>query len=104
MANRNKSYNEILASKFENLEYAQGYLLNIVESEELSIEEALRETIKAMGLQNFADKAELSIQGVSDFVSKRHKWSTEKISKLICKVFQLKVRTTLEVLKPSEVA
>ena len=26
MANRNKSYDEVLASKFENLEYAQGFL------------------------------------------------------------------------------
>ena len=54
MANRNKSYDEVIAKKFENLEYAQGYLLNIVESEGLAIDKALREVIKAMGLQNFS--------------------------------------------------
>ena len=96
MANRNKSYDEVLAGKFENLEYAQGYLLDIVENEGLSVDEALRETIKAMGLQNFADKSELSIQGVSDFVAKRHKWSSDKLSKTIGKVFKLKVKLTIE--------
>lgn len=104
MANRNKSYDEVLAGKFENLEYAQGYLLDIVESERLSVDEALRETIKAMGLQNFANKAEVSIQGVSDFVAKRHKWSADKLSKLIDKVFHLKVKLTLEAPDSSEVA
>ncbi len=104
MANRNKSYDEVLASKFENLKFAQGYLLNIVKNEGLSIDEALCETIKAMGLQNFADKSDLSIQGVSDFVAKRQKWSTDKLSKLINEVFKLKVKLILEVPKSSEVA
>lgn len=104
MANRNKSYDEVLASKFENLEYAQGYLFDIVESEGLSVDEALRETIKAMGLQNFANKSEVSIQGVSDFVAKRHQWSADKLSKLVDKVFKLKVKLTLETPESSEVA
>ena len=57
MPNRNKSYNEILAKKFDNLDYAQGYLLHIYSSENTSVDKALRETIKAMGLQSFADKS-----------------------------------------------
>jgi len=104
MANRNKSYDEVLAKKFENRDYAKGYLLNIVESEGLSVEEALRETIKAMGLQSFSDKSELSIQAVSDFVSKRQKWSTDKLTKHIAEVFNLKVKLALENPDSSEVA
>ncbi len=104
MANRNKSYDELLASKFENLEYAQGYLLNIVENEGLCVDEALRETIKAMGLKNFADKSEVSVQGVSDFVAKRHKWSVAKLTRLIERVFHLKVKLALEPPGSSEVA
>ena len=96
MANRNKSYDEILSQKFENLTYAQEYLINILESENLSVDEALRETIKAMGLQNFANKTGISIQGVSDFVAERQKWSTDKLSKCIKEVFKLKVRLVVE--------
>jgi len=96
MANRNKSYDEILSQKFENLSYAQEYLINILESENLSVDEALRETIKAMGLQNFANKTGISIQGVSDFVAERQKWSTDKLSKCIKEVFKLKVRLVVE--------
>ncbi len=104
MSNRNRSYNEVLAKKFNNSEYAQSYLLNIVENEGLYVDEALRETIKAMGLKNFADKAKLSVQAVSDFVAKRHKWSTDKLSKHISEVFHLKIKLTLEAPNSSEVA
>lgn len=96
MANRNKSYDEIMAKKFEDINYAQEYLINILESEDLSVEEALRETIKAMGLQKFSVKSGVSIQGVSDFVAQRHNWSTDKLSKCIKKVFKLKVKLVIE--------
>ena len=95
VANRNKNYDEVLAKKFKNQAYAQGYLINIIKQEKLSVEEALRETIKAMGLKNFADKSGLSIQAVSDFVSKRNKWSMEKLVTHIKKVFKLKVELAL---------
>ena len=104
MANRNKSYDKILAQKFKNLKYAQGYLINILEKENLSIDEALSETIKAMGLKAFACKAGLSIQAVSDFVSKRQKWSTDKIALHIEDVFDLKVKLSLEAPKTTKTA
>lgn len=104
MANRNKSYDEALAEKLKNPEYAKAYLLNIVEQEELSVDEALRETIKAMGLQNFSKKSGVSVQGVSDFVNKRKPWSTEKMTKLIDVVFNLKATLTLEDPSRGEVA
>ena len=104
MANRNKSYDEVLAKKFENPEYAQIYLLNIVEGEARSVDEALRETIKAMGLQNFANQSGLSIQAVSDFVGKRQEWSTKKLAKHLRKVFNLKVKLSIESLGSNEVA
>ena len=96
MANRNSSYDEIISEKFNSLEYAQGYLLHIVEEENLPLEQALRETIKAMGLQKFSSASDLSIQAVSDFVSKRKRWSTDKLAKHIEVVFKLKVKLSLE--------
>ena len=79
MANRHKSYDSVLAQKFENPKYAQLYLINIIKKEKLHLDEALRETIKAMGLKSFSDKSGLSIQAVSDFVAERQKWSMDKI-------------------------
>ena len=104
MANRHKSYDDVLVHKFENIEYAQAYLLNIVEEEDLPVDEALRETIKAMSLGVFAERSGQSIQAVSDFVSKRQKWSTDKLIKLIKLVFNLKVKLALELSDHDEVA
>jgi len=104
MPNRHKSYDDILVRKFENLEYAQGYLLNIVNNEDLPVDEALRETIKAMSLKVFSKKSGQSIQAVSDFVSKRQNWSSDKLIKLIFLVFKLKVKLSLEISDQDEVA
>lgn len=104
MANRHKSYDEALARKFKNPNYAQGYLLHIIKKEKLSVEEALRETIKAMGLKEFSKRSNLSIQAVSDFVAKRQKWSTDKLSIHIKKVFNLKIKLSLEMPKSEKVA
>lgn len=96
MPNRHKSYDKVLAKKFKNPKYAQLYLINIIKREKLSVSESLRETIKAMGLKSFSDKSGLSIQAVSDFVSKRQKWSMDKISNHIENVFKLKVNLSIE--------
>ena len=103
MANRYKSYDRVLAQKFENPKYAQLYLINIIKKEKLPLDEALRETIKAMGLKSFSDKSDLSIQAVSDFVAKRQKWSMSKISSHIKDVFNLKVKLSLELPKTGRV-
>jgi hypothetical protein len=104
MANRHKSYDDILVPKFENIEYAQAYLLNIVTEEKLPIDEALRETIKAMSLGAFAQKSGQSIQAVSDFVSKRQKWSSDKLIKIIDQAFSLKVKLSFDLSDEDEVA
>ena len=99
MANRQKSYDKILAQKFKNPKYARLYLVNIITKEKLPVDKALRETIKAMGLKSFSDKSGLSIQAVSDFVAERQKWSMDKISNHIKDVFRLKVKLSLELPK-----
>ena len=96
MANRHKDFNELLASKFQDFEFSQSYIMNLINNEELSLEEALRETIVSMGLRAFADKAGLSIQYVSDFVNKRRRFSTETIDKYLQKVFALKIKVRVE--------
>ena len=104
MANRHKSYDVVLAKKFKNPKYAQGYLMHIMKKEKLSVEESLRETIKAMGLKEFSNRSGLSIQSISDFIAKRQKWSTDKLSIHIKRVFNLEIKLSLRVPQSSKVA
>lgn len=96
MANRHKDFNELVAKEFESLEFAQAYIANLINNEGLSLEEALRETIKSMGLQNFASKAQLSISYVSDFVNKRRNWSTDNLMKYIEHIFKLTIKISID--------
>ncbi len=96
MANRQKDFDELVAQEFENLEFSQAYITNLINNEGLSLEGALRESIKSMGLQAFSEKAKVSISYVSDFVNKRRKWSTDNLVKYIEQVFELKVKMIVE--------
>lgn len=95
MANRHKDFNELVAQQFEDLEFAQAYITNLINNENLSLESALRESIISMGLQVFAEKAGVSISYVSDFVNKRRNWSTDTLIKYVSAVFELKVKMTV---------
>ena len=103
MANRHRDFNELVATQFEDVQFAQAYITNLINEEDMELDEALRETIVSMGLQAFADKADISIQYVSDFVKKRKKFSTESIDKYLQKAFCLKIKMSVESVK-SEVA
>jgi DNA-binding phage protein len=99
MANRHRDFNELIATQFEDAEFAQVYITNLINEEDMELDEALRETIISMGLQAFADKADISIQYVSDFVKKRKKFSTESIDKYLQKAFALKIKVSVESVK-----
>ncbi len=96
MANRHKDFNELVASEFEDLEFSQAYVTTLINEEGMGLEDTLRVTITSMGLQAFADRAELSIQYVSDFVQGRKKISTKSIDKYLQKVFGLRVKMSVE--------
>ena len=96
MANRHKDFDKLVADKFENIKFSQAYIANLINEEKMSLDEALRETIIAMGLQSFAEKADLSIQYVSDFVKKRKKFSTDSIVEYLHRVFNLKIKISVE--------
>ena len=104
MANRHKDFNELVAQEFEDIGFSQAYITNLINNEGLSLEEALRESIKSMGLQAFADKAEISISYVSDFVNKRRNWSTDNLVKYIGQVFGLKIKMSVELSKGEVIA
>lgn len=96
MANKHKDFNKLVVSKFENIEFAQAYIMNLINNEKMNLEEALRETIKSMGLQTFANKAEVSIQYTSDFVNRKKRLTTDAIDKYLHKAFNLKIKVSVE--------
>ena len=96
MANRHGDFDEFLAAQFEDIGFAQTYLMILVNEEGMSLDEALREMIIAMGLQAFADKAGVSVQYISDFVNRRRKFTTETMGKYLQKAFDLRIKITVE--------
>ena len=91
-----KSYHDVLAKEFEKPDYARQYFIYVMESEGLSVQQTLREAIKAMGRQNFACKSGLSARSVSDFVAQRRQWSLDKVSQHIKKVFKLELTVSIK--------
>ena len=99
MANRHKDFNELIASQFKDINFAQTYMIHLINEENMNPEDALREAIVSMGLQSFADKASISVQYVSDFIKKRKKFSIVSIDKYLQKVFNLKIKMSVESVK-----
>jgi len=98
MANRHRDFDELVAIQFQDIEFSQIYLITLINDEGMDLENALRECIISMGLKVFAEKAGTSIQHVSDFVKKRKKFSMELMDKYLQKVFELKLKVSVEVL------
>ena len=96
MKNNYKNFNELVIKKLKDKEFAQAYIMNLINKERMSLESALRETIISMGVQAFADKVDVSVQYLSDFVNKKHPLSTSEINQYLQKAFNLKVTITIE--------
>jgi len=95
MANRNKNFNETLAKEMLDFEFAQGFLLTLLSEHDLPVQDAVIESIEAMGLSTYAEKSGLSIQYVSDFVNKRREYKVEIIDKFL-RPFGLRVKLDVE--------
>lgn len=96
MANRHDDFNEMLAKEFEDPAFGQDFIKELVNEEGYEISEALRKTITSMGLKAFSEKAEVSLQRVSDFVAGRRNFNVETIDGYLQKVFGLRLKVSLE--------
>lgn len=54
MAKRSKSWDESLAKKLKDLEFAKYYLLSLVNDENLPLKEALRDFVHSYGVSEYA--------------------------------------------------
>ena len=94
MPKRSESFDKYIAEKMQDPEYAKATLLNAIEEFDESVEEALSYTIRSMGIKEFAQKAGISSQNVSDFIRGERKLKQETLDKYLA-VFGLKSKITV---------
>lgn len=93
---RNSNYNKDLARELSDPEFAQGFLLDLMEGEEgLSAEIALRTTIQAMGVSEFCKRARLSHSFVDAFLKSKRKPKPETLNDFL-KPFGLRAKVVFE--------
>lgn len=95
MTKRTKNYNEHLAQKMENIEFAQNYLMSLIKDHGEKPENALKETISKMGITEFCDRANMLKQHVSAFINGKRTFSVDKIDECL-RAFDLKIILQVE--------
>jgi CRISPR/Cas system-associated endonuclease Cas3-HD len=65
---RSESFDKYIAEQMKDLDFARLSLITSMEEFNDSVEEALRRTIRKMGIREFSDLANAKVQNVSAFV------------------------------------
>ena len=93
---RSSSFDAYLSQQLENIEFAQGYILDLMEGDDgLSLEEALRITIRQMGVKEFCERTQMRKQNVNDFLVEQRNLKRETLDAFL-KPFGLKTRLVVE--------
>ncbi|MGE3975742.1 MAG: hypothetical protein AB7F59_14550 [Bdellovibrionales bacterium] len=93
---RNKSYDEELSKELQDMEFAQGFLLTLIEGEEgLDLEDALKHTIERMGIKEYSKASRIPAPHVVSFIKGRRKLKTETLDAFL-KPFRLKTKVVVE--------
>jgi predicted RNA-binding protein with PIN domain len=95
---RSDSYDERLSQKLKNLEFAQEYLLSLVESDEdeqISVEDALRIGISKMGTTDFAKLVGENKANVDKFLKGNRVLKEETLNRYL-RPFGLRIKKALE--------
>ena len=94
---RNNAYDEDLAKEMQDPEFAQQYLLNLVEDEDepITVEEALRMAIPRMGVTEFSRKIKKSKTDIDKFLRGERNLKPETLNEYLVP-FNLRIKVTLE--------
>jgi len=94
---RNSSYDADVAKDLQKSSKAvQSYLLGLTEGDDgLGTEEALRITIKRMGIKEFCEMTRIPMPNVMEFLNGKRKLKPETLEKYL-KPFGLRIRLALE--------
>jgi predicted transcriptional regulator len=97
--NRGRSFDEDLSLNLQDLEYAQEFILILMENNGddpgLSLEQALKHTIQRMGIKEYSKLARIPAPHVSAFIKGRRKLKPETLDRFL-KPFRLKVKIDVE--------
>ena len=81
---RSNSYDEKLSKKLKNPNFAQEYLLGLIEGDEgLSIEDALRLAIQRMGITDFANMIGLPKSNIAEFLNGKRNLKRETLDRYL---------------------
>ena len=93
---RNSSFDQDLSAKLQDPEFAQGYILTLIEGEEgLPLEEALRQTIERMGVTEFCERSKMRKQNVNELVKGKRRPKPESLDAFL-KPFRLRTKVIVE--------
>lgn len=93
---RYKTYEEDLSDELQNKEFAQGFLITLMEGEDgLTVEEALKHTIQRMGVMEFSKLAHIPQPRIVEFLKGVRKPKPETLD-IYLKPFGLKTRIAWE--------
>lgn len=91
MKHSNSEPSNLLALQLHSNEFAKFYFNYCLQQEGLDLEEALRESIRSMGVRVFSCIADMDLSSVSDFAHRRSAWSSSQIRSVSEKVFDLRI-------------
>ena len=94
---RNSSYDEDVAKRLQKSPGSvQAFLLGLTEGEDgIKTDEALRITIKRMGIKEFCEMTRIPMPNIMEFLSGKRKPKPETLEKYL-RPFGLRVRLILE--------
>lgn len=94
MSRRSKSFDKYVAEQMQDLDYARDTLIAAIDHFGDSVEEALRYTIKQMGIKEFSHLSNISVQNISDFIKRKRKPKIKTLDKYLS-VFKLKSKVVV---------
>lgn len=80
MSGRSESYDEFIAEKMRDPDYAREQIKASIELRG-SIADGLRVAIRALGIKEFAEKSGIPIQNVSEFAQNNKSWGYKRLEK-----------------------
>ena len=92
---RSSSYDEYLSKKLTNKRFAQEYLLSLIEDHDLTLDEALKQTISKMGIKEFSKMAHIAAPSLVRFIKGKGQLKPQTLDTFL-KPFALRTKTILE--------
>ena len=68
MNKKHKNFSQLVTDQFKDIEFAKIYLLNLINHEGYTIEDALKHTIKEIGVTSFSKNSQFSKKEIEQYL------------------------------------